>query len=346
MDMDFQQDWHMRVELADLCATEREQSNKVCKKCERKKQECTRDCDERQCDDDYYQSFIADPKFAKVIRDLPAAVQLSLESRPAQSDFGALRRLNDDVMNLILDLLDFQSLGRLSQTSLTARAMVKALPAYKDTMTHVPETITALFKTGLIKYHAAGDIRRMLRTDACVSCDNHTGRYLFLPTCERVCFHCLIFNRVTSVVFAKKWFHLTDRELNTLPIVYSIPEVYDMTRRRRVFRLVSVPQVKQLAIDVHGPQVMMALKPQVAQPSVFDKRDTLNAWLAMSFFDQPMTWGASVEEDHAATETYRFYRRKYVQGEYNPGMAAVLFPTWSAAKNAPDSLPRQCRCKN
>lgn len=324
---------------------DRQQSNKVCNTCRRKKQACTPDCTERQCDDDYFQSFVADPKFAKAIRGLPAAVQVSLEDRPTQSDFGALNRLNADVLNMILELLDFQSLGRLSQTSLAARATVKELPAYRDVMTHSPATITALSQTRLISYHAAGEVRRMLRSESCVSCDNHTGRYLFLPTCERVCFSCLSFNRVTSVVFAKKWFHLTDRHLNTLPIIHSIPEVYDAIRRRRVFRLVSVPQVKELAIKVHGPAAMRTHKPQVAQPVFGCKKHHYCAWLAKSFFDQPMTWGESVAEDRAATETYRNGSGIYIQGEYTPGMAAVVFPPWSAAKNAPDR-EAECRCKN
>lgn len=169
-------DWDMQRQLE-------EQLHKSCMTCRQLKAKCdgTRPCSNCQesqdkaqtcesirssCDDDYYQSYLADTKYGKVIRDLQAPVRVTIHRLPAQSSMGNLDRLNNDVLNMALDFLDFQSLARLSQTSLPARKMVEALPAYREVLTHAPETITALSKTGLLKYHAAGEIRRMLKSEA------------------------------------------------------------------------------------------------------------------------------------------------------------------------------------
>ncbi|KAH7144516.1 hypothetical protein B0J13DRAFT_46446 [Dactylonectria estremocensis] len=191
-----------------------------------------------------------------MIRDL-APAKSSTISRATASSLGQLDPLPAELLLITLGLLDFQSLSRILRASLRGKELVEALPAYKDMMEHAPETLTALGRTGLLKHHSALLLHQTLQSDKCVSCFNFGG-FLFLPTCERVSADCLYENialRMTTPTIAKQCFGLTGKQLQRIPVMYSIPNTYEMwlqISRKRVYRLVSVKHVKQLAIEIHG----------------------------------------------------------------------------------------------
>ncbi|KAJ3570281.1 hypothetical protein NPX13_g5777 [Xylaria arbuscula] len=192
-----------------------------------------------------------------MIRNIPPAKPSHIRRESLQSSLGLLDRLPAELLLLTLDLLDFQSLSRLSRVSLRGKVVVESLPAFREMMQHAPQTLAALGLTRLLKYHSSSLLRQTLRSAECVSCFGFAG-FLFLPTCERVCFECLHENRALWMMTraeAKKCFHLTEKQLKTIPTLYSIPGTYNvkfLISRRRVVRLVSVKQVKQLAITIHG----------------------------------------------------------------------------------------------
>lgn len=202
-----------------------------------------------------------------VIRNLPPAKHTPIQ-RNVHSHMGSLSTFPAEILSLILESLDFQSLLCLSQTCLLARNTVEQLPAYNDMMSYAPETLTALKKTGLLSYHSASQLRRTLHSEKCVSCTNFGG-YLFLPTCERACCNCLIYNfslRVTSLAMARRSFRLSSCQLGEIPIMLSVPDDYGMRRGllrpSGAHRLVSVRQAKELAIKVHGSEeALQALHP-------------------------------------------------------------------------------------
>ncbi|EGE02277.1 hypothetical protein TEQG_08601 [Trichophyton equinum CBS 127.97] len=105
------------------------------------------------------------------------------------SSMGYLDCLPLEILQVILNLLDFQALSRLSCTSHRARRAVEYLPAYRELMEHAPDTLTALGKSCLITAHSAAKLRAVLRTESCVWCGEY-GPFLFLPTCERCCYEC------------------------------------------------------------------------------------------------------------------------------------------------------------
>lgn len=191
-----------------------------------------------------------------MIRDLSPAKPSTI-SRAPLSSLGQLDLLPTELLLITLGLLDFRSLSRISRVSLRGKEIVEALPAYKDMMEHAPEALTALGKTRLLQHHSALLLHQTLKSDKCISCFMFGG-FLFLPTSERLCADCLYENialRMTTPTIAKQCFGLTGKQLQRIPIMYSIPGTYNMwleISRKRVYRLVSVKQAKQLAIEIHG----------------------------------------------------------------------------------------------
>jgi len=192
-----------------------------------------------------------------MIHNIPPARVSTVRHAGVSSSLGQLDILPAELVVFILNLLDFQSLSRLSRVALKGKALVEGLPAYKDMMENAPSVLTALGKTGLLRYHSALLLRQTIRSKECVSCFDFGG-FLLLPTCERACFECLGENqslRMTTPAIAKQCFGLTDGQLKRIPIMYSIPGEYGVkftVSRRRVYRLVNVKQAKQLGIDIHG----------------------------------------------------------------------------------------------
>ncbi|KAH8160954.1 hypothetical protein CIB48_g7290 [Xylaria polymorpha] len=193
-----------------------------------------------------------------MIRKIPPATPSSIRRESLRSSLGSLDILPTEILLLTLDLLDFQSLSRISRVSLKGKAVVENLPAYREMMEHAPQTLAALGQTRLLSYHSSSLLRQTLRSAKCVSCCLEFGGFLFLPTCERVCFQCLHENRALWVMTraeAKRCFRLTDKQFKIIPTLYSIPGTYNVRlqiSRRRISRLVSAKQAKQLAIQIHG----------------------------------------------------------------------------------------------
>lgn len=194
---------------------------------------------------------------ARVIRGLPPAMPSTVTRVNANSDLGVMDKLPPELLFMILDLVDFRTLSQVSRTSIKAKAVVEAFPPYQAMMEHAGETLTALSEIRLIQHHSSSLLYRTLRSDQCVSCFDF-GAFLFLPTCERICQDCLYRNcayRVATPPVIRKTFHLTKTQLKTIPTMNCIPgeyHVYSFATPGRNFRLVSVKQAKQLAIDVHG----------------------------------------------------------------------------------------------
>ncbi|KAF4468586.1 hypothetical protein FALBO_4523 [Fusarium albosuccineum] len=183
--------------------------------------------------------------------------------RPRASSLGQLDHLPAELLLSVLDLLDFQSLSRLSRVSVMGKDVVEDLPVYRDVMEHAPEALAALGQTRLLSCHPAALLQHTLRQSKCVSCFSFGG-FLFLPTCERICFECLYENqalRMTTPSKAKQCFGLTESDLKQIPVMQSIPGTFGLRfqfAHKRVERLVSVKQAKQLALQVHGSAEKLA----------------------------------------------------------------------------------------
>ncbi|RBA20135.1 hypothetical protein FPRO05_08580 [Fusarium proliferatum] len=199
-----------------------------------------------------------DADSCKVIDHIIPARLSRVHPERSESGFGLLGTLPAELLLITLENLDFQSLPRLSRTCLRAKRVVENLVPYQQVLKHAPTVPTALITAGLVGHYPSSAVYRTLRTDRCVSCTDFGG-FLYLPTCERVCFECLHRNRglwMITIPMAKTYFSLTYKQVQTLPIMRIIPGTYCLRTlektHKKPFRLVSVKAAKSLAIEVHG----------------------------------------------------------------------------------------------
>ncbi|KAI9824126.1 MAG: hypothetical protein M1819_001081 [Sarea resinae] len=175
---------------------------------------------------------------------------------------GPLDALPIELQHIILNLLDFQSLSRLTRVCRRGKQMVESLPAHRDLVKHASSALIALSRTRLLTCHSAAALYAALLSEQCICCGNYAP-FLFLPTCERCCYRCLERDRslrMLTVRMAKVYFGVSTKHLNQIPIMLSIPGTYSVgftVSRRRRLRLVSQKQVRQLSLAVHGSQEAM-----------------------------------------------------------------------------------------
>ncbi|EFR00206.1 hypothetical protein MGYG_03209 [Nannizzia gypsea CBS 118893] len=173
------------------------------------------------------------------------------------SSMGIFDHLPLEILQAILNLLDFQALSRLLRTSQRAKRAIECLPAYRELMEHAPDTLTALGKSCLITAHSAAKLRAVLRTESCAWCSEY-GPFLFLPTCERCCYECQRSNPslwVMTADLARYCFKISTPKLREIPVMRSIYGVYDVSHelsRHRRLKLVSVRAAKELSLATSG----------------------------------------------------------------------------------------------
>lgn len=199
-----------------------------------------------------------------MITIVPNRIQSTVLPRTLASlPMGYLDTLPIELLHMIFNSSDFQSLSRLTQVCLQAKLMVESLLSYRRLMKHASTALNALSRTRLIKFHAAATLHAALLSDKCVSCQNFAA-FLFLPTCERCCYDCLRrerFLRVIEPSMAKFCFGLSQKNVDQLPTMLSIPGKYrvgsHVERHRYPVRLVNLEEAETLGISIHGSQEAM-----------------------------------------------------------------------------------------
>ncbi|KAM0561225.1 hypothetical protein ACHAPJ_003730 [Fusarium lateritium] len=256
---------------------------------------------------------------------LPSITFISDQHRVLDSSLGQLDLLPAELLLSVLDLLDFQSLSRLSRVSLLGKGVIEGLPVYNEVIQHAPEALVTLGKTQLLSCHPATLLHSTLRTSKCVSCFSFGG-FLFLPTFERVCFECLYENqalRMTSPSMAKQCFGLTDHDLEQIPVMRSVPGTFGLRfqfAHKEVERLVSVKQAKELAMEIHGSAEKLA----ELRPRYHPGRTSMKDAAIFRHFQE-----ASLEPP--GCDLSRLPRKAEVVEDDFGGMASIRFPYLSDA---------------
>ncbi|RSL68918.1 hypothetical protein CEP54_002504 [Fusarium duplospermum] len=230
-----------------------------------------------------------------VIRNLQIPTVRLVPPKPQMQSLGMLDTLPPEILISILEYLDFQSLCRLTLVCLRGKLVVESMRAYREVRIFAGNVLAALGKTRLLKYHSVALLQQMLRSSKCASCFDFGG-FLFLPTCEKVCFECLYHNQglhMMTLNTAKKCFDLTDRQLKSIPTLFSIPGTYNVRNhitRKRVFRLVCVKQAKQLALQVHGsPESVAKIIPKAPPRGIeTNEAETKEYWTLRGFHEAPL----------------------------------------------------------
>ncbi|KAM0355810.1 hypothetical protein ACHAPU_000197 [Fusarium lateritium] len=267
---------------------------------------------------------------------LPSITSISNQPRDLPLSLGQLDLLPAELLLSVLDLLDFQSLSRLSRVSLLGKHVVDDLPVYREMVQHAPETLAVLGQTRLLSCHSATLLHSNLRQSECVSCFAFGG-FLFLPTCERVCFECLYENqalRMTSPAMAKQCFGLTDHHLQRIPVMHTVPGTFGLRfqfAHKQVERLVSVKQAKQLALEIHGSAKKLAQLRPTYQPGRTSMKD---AAVFRHFHEASLA--------PPGCDLSRLPRKAEVVEDDFGGMASIRFPYISANNTEKGVLCQGC----
>ena len=178
------------------------------------------------------------------------------------SSAGPIDVFPTEILHSILNMLDFRSLSRFARACHGTRTMVKSLPPYRNVIKHASTALIALNRTGLITLHSAETLHKALRSKNCISCGNF-GPFLLLLTAERCCYTCLQRNPSLWVIttrLARLCFGISLKHYGRIPVMLSIPGTYSVghkvSRQKRI-RLVSLKQVKEQSISVHGSRQAM-----------------------------------------------------------------------------------------
>ena len=201
------------------------------------------------------------------------AGQTTVRRDSSSSTLGRLDQLPVELLYILLGLLDLRSISHLSQVCLRGHVVVRSFPIYRDLLKYASHALTVLGRTRSIRYHSATTLHTALSSQKCVSC-RYFGAFIFLPTFERCCYECLSKNQslwVASRPLVKKCFDLDDHQIKEIPVLRSLPGLYqigtqpEISRTRRL-NLVSVKSAKALGLKVHGSMANMPAWDSLCRP--------------------------------------------------------------------------------
>ncbi|OAA39814.1 F-box domain, cyclin-like protein [Beauveria brongniartii RCEF 3172] len=198
------------------------------------------------------------PHISKELLDKLAAEEQSghslfvFERQVRQRTFRLFEKLPQELLLLVLELLDLQSLCRLSQTSIWARLLVLDFRPYREILEHAPTFPGTLTRAHLLSIYSAHQLfRQVICSDRCSSC-SCLGEYVFLLTCERVCFSCFSEDDsfiVTEKYLAESIFQLNGDKLSAVPTYYCA---------WRKLSFVRTNEVKEIAAMANAPISLFA----------------------------------------------------------------------------------------
>lgn len=174
----------------------------------------------------------------------------------SRSSLGDLDVFPREVLDLIAVHMDIRSLLSFSLVNRKGKSVFNSCKEFRYFMKHASRIVVAILRTG-VDDHSVLTLCQKLHDGRCVCCGEF-GPYLFIPTCQRVCYICMERNPAFWVVplyEAHGYFGFERHEARQIPSLYSIPG--ERHRRRDCpFRLkvASVRRAKEYSIQLHGPE--------------------------------------------------------------------------------------------
>lgn len=121
--------------------------------------------------------------------DIPC-FNLSASTTVRTNSMGLLDKLPFEILQQVLQLLDFRSLTSIRSLNFASRSVVDALSAFSYMTKYAASALRALSQTRLITRFAVSLLFLLFRTDRCIGCQRF-GSFLFLLNCARCCYDCL-----------------------------------------------------------------------------------------------------------------------------------------------------------
>ena len=105
------------------------------------------------------------------------------------SSFGAFDRLPAELIRMILETTDLQSITNFRSVNALFRIEIDNLLLYKRIFTSAPDVIRALIGSGMARNTRLSQLHAVIQADQCAFCTNK-GKWINLLLCERVCHDC------------------------------------------------------------------------------------------------------------------------------------------------------------
>lgn len=171
---------------------------------------------------------------------------------------GRLDILPNELLLCICELVDIKTLFRFRQVNLHAQETVSSMFMYRAVMEHALEAFYACLRTQLAPWYSIRDLFDVLCTRECVLCGSF-GNFIFLPTFTKCCFSCLeVAPQLRVLRFAsvlKAYTHLRrSRVRKSIPVLKSIPGVYQGFSRKQPLLLVSEIDIMKYLGDAYKPE--------------------------------------------------------------------------------------------
>ena len=110
--------------------------------------------------------------------------------KPPRVDLGALDILPLELLQGLLSQLDLCTLTQFRRVNRRAIEVVASIPQYKAVTTHARNVLLGMLSIQTGQHISCETVYKTLCTAECEQCGD-SGGYLYLLTCERVCFLCL-----------------------------------------------------------------------------------------------------------------------------------------------------------
>lgn len=149
------------------------------------------------------------------------------------SSLGCLDTLPVELLHMILLDVDLKSLTSLRSVNRRARLTIDALWQYNEIVTYAPNSLRAILNINVGALISCRQLHRELCSQECVTC-GHFGAFLYLLSCNRVCYVCLVetpqFLPLTQK-HARTAFGLGSSEMAKLPAALSLPGIYSRSSK-------------------------------------------------------------------------------------------------------------------
>ena len=194
----------------------------------------------------------------------------------AHRDLGTLNTLPLELLHEIIHKLDIHTLTDLRHVNRRAMWLVESDPQYKTIRKHAFNALRGILCIETGRWITCEMLYNKLCTAECEQCGDFGG-YLYILTCERVCFLCLVEDKrylPLRYLHAKKKFGINRSIIRTLPTMRSIPGKYNATDgkiSRGHLSLVDFDSARRAGIALHGSvSAMEQYVSSMPAPKAFD----------------------------------------------------------------------------
>ncbi|PGH35143.1 hypothetical protein GX50_02065 [[Emmonsia] crescens] len=179
-----------------------------------------------------------------------------------------LSRLPRELLHMILTQLDLCTLTNFRMVNQNAMALVDSLPAYVAITTHGLTALRAILALETGRFITCQSLYDALRNPSCTTCHRFAG-YLYLLTCRRTCYLCLITKLAYYPLTADhvySLFGLSEKQIEPLPCMKTLPGEYATGKSYIPGRMVlyDPDAVERTSVALHGSlEAMQKFKDEV-----------------------------------------------------------------------------------